>query len=325
MLKRAFRLFSLCATLIAVVACSRQEVAPAQKTAPAGYKTFASTRYGFRLNYPPDLVLHHSFKSSYLAADGWKTYMGPDAPPGQPLVALIMPGSNNITDGELRIGVSRDPAAVATCTALSNAARPDTKKQVMIDGVPFTAFKAADAAMSHYLVVKSFRGVHRGTCYALDVLVFGTNPQVYSPPATPPFTKQAVFARLIPVVRHLQFVDSAGPIAPPATYTGLLPCADCPGIDYQLNLLADHRYRLRLNYRDRDASFESGGRWDLADGGELLVLHEKKANGSPRQWAVLNGGRQLRLLKANGEPIESGLNYKLTRQAQFRRLTSGNG
>ncbi|HET7586984.1 MAG TPA: hypothetical protein VFL45_02755 [Gammaproteobacteria bacterium] len=188
---------------------------PAPVAAPA-HKIFTSDRFGIRVTYPADLELHHSFQKSYLAAKGWKTYLGPDGPPGQPVVALVMPGSDNITDGELRIGASRDPAAVKTCTQLPGAARPDTRRTVTIDGVPFAVFKAADAAMSHYLIVKSFRGVRRGTCYAFDVLVFGTNPQVYSPPATPPFPKQAVFEQLVPVVLGVQFVDAAGSVSPPA-------------------------------------------------------------------------------------------------------------
>jgi hypothetical protein len=248
-----------------------------------------------------------------------------DTPPGHAVVALIMPGSNHITDGELRIGVSRDPRALDTCDELPSAGRPKTRKQVMISGVPFTSFKAADAGMSHYLIVRSFRAVHRGTCYAIDVLVFGTNPMVYDPPATPPFSKQAVFAQLLPVVRHLQFIDSAGAIAPPVTYKGLLPCADCPGIEYQLNLLANHRYRLRLNYRDRDAHFDIGGYWSVTENAARLVLREKKGHGPPRQWAVLDEGRRLRLLNADGEPIRSGLNYDLVRQAQFEPLTELSG
>ncbi|HET7306969.1 MAG TPA: copper resistance protein NlpE [Gammaproteobacteria bacterium] len=312
------RLLLLPVSLFALAACSGTKPAPAYVAAPP-HKTFTSTRYNFRLTYPAGLELHHSFHKSYLATDGWKTYLGPDGPPGRPLVALVMQDSNNITDGELRIGVSRDPAAIKTCMKLPGAARPDTQRSVTIDGVPFTTFKAADAAMSHYLIVQSFRGVHRRTCYAFDVLVFGTNPMVYSPPATPPFSKDAVFETLVPVVMHVEFIDAAVAIAPPVTYKGLLPCADCPGIEYRLNLLADHRYRLRLDYQDRDAMFGAGGRWELADNGSRLLLHEKNAIGSLRQWAILDGGRRLRLLDADGKPIRSGLNYDLVRQAQFEK------
>lgn len=174
-----------------------------------GYRMFSSERYDIKLRYPADLELRHTFQGSTLAAAGWRTYMGPDAPPGRPLVALVIPASNEVTTGELRIGVSRNPAAVKTCLQLPDAARPASRGRVMIDGVPFTTFKAADAGMSHYLIVKSYRGLHEGTCYALDVLVFGTNPNVYDPPATPPFSKHKAFERLVPLALNVQFIEPA--------------------------------------------------------------------------------------------------------------------
>lgn len=299
--------------------------APAVDTGAAGEKTFTSARYGIRITYPADLELRRTFKRSYLASGNWKTYAGPDAPQGEPVVALVLPGSNSVTAGELRIGASRQPDAVQSCTQPSAAMVRGSKGEVTIYGVPFTTFKARDAAMSHYLVVHSFRGVHDETCYAVDVLVFGTNPQVYDPPATPPFTREQAFARLLPVVDNLQFtVRSSAPapsVAIPATYQGLLPCADCPGIEYQLNLLADHRYVLRMVYRDRNAHFEQRGHWRLGSAGKVLTLQSQKS--SPQQWAVRDDGRRLRKLDGEGHVIRSGLNYDLTRSAKFKPLGPG--
>src|SRR5699024_7774049 len=101
-------------------------------------KTFTSTRYGVRIDYPANLKLRRTFKRSYLQNGGWKTYLGPNSPPGKPLVALVLPGSNLITAGELRIGASRNSDAVRTCTNLPAAALPDTKGQSIISGVTFT-------------------------------------------------------------------------------------------------------------------------------------------------------------------------------------------
>jgi len=36
----------------------------------------------------------------------------------------------------------------------------------------------------------------------------------------------------------------------PATFTGVLPCADCEAIDYHLDLFADRSFYLRTTYRD---------------------------------------------------------------------------
>lgn len=208
------------------------------------------------------------------------------------------------------------------------AARPGTQGQTIISGVTFTTFKAGDAAMSHYLTTRSYRAVHQATCYAMDVLVFGANPEVYDPPVAPPFTKAQAFAHLIPVARNLWFIAGSSPaatVAPiisPSTYKGLLPCADCPGIVYQLNLLPDHRSHMRLNYQDRAARFDEYGSWRLAHGAEKLLLQEEGAHPSTQQWAVLDGGRRLRLLGRTGQPIRFGLNYDLTRSVQFEPLAA---
>jgi hypothetical protein len=170
----------VCIPLLVLVACSprairpsnHQPAAPVSSSAEVGNtragtsKTFTSVKYGVRINYPAELELRQTFKRNYLGNGGWKTYMRPDSPPGKPLVALVLPGSNPIAAGELRIGVSQQPNAVRTCTDLPAAALPDTQGQTTISGVTFTTFKARDAAMNHYLVTQSYRAVHSATCYA---------------------------------------------------------------------------------------------------------------------------------------------------------------
>lgn len=297
-------------------------------SAPGNWKVITSAAYDIRVCYPADLELRQSFRKSYLANGRWKTYTGPGSPSGKPLIALIMPASNQVTSGELRIGVSHDPAAIRTCKEIPASARPGSVGEMMIDGIPFTTFQASDAGMSHYLLVHSYRAVHAETCYAMDVLVFGSNPNVYSPPKTPPFTREQVLTRLIPVAEGLQFIEAPteaatvlSPMSLPVTYQGLIPCADCPGIDYHLNLLPDHRYALRMSYRDREAQFDEQGRWQLSGNGKVLILRDE--NFQPRQWAVQKNGQRLRMLDLEGHVVQSQLNYDLTRQAQFQQLDSG--
>ncbi len=105
---------------------------------------------------------------------------------------------------------------------------------------------------------------------------------------------------------------SADPL--PGSFTGTLPCADCPGIDWQLDLLADGSYQLRRTYQDRPPgnALEAIGRW---------------ARGSDRRSLVLVGSQDepialeirdhdtLRLMDRNGRPIRSTLPYDLTRAA----------
>lgn len=57
----------------------------------------------------------------------------------------------------------------------------------------------------------------------------------------------------------------------PATYTGTLPCADCPGIDYTLELHADGTFARRADYRGQSRQDEVG-RWLPAAHDDILVL-----------------------------------------------------
>lgn len=98
----------------------------------------------------------------------------------------------------------------------------------------------------------------------------------------------------------------------PATFSGILPCADCPGIDYQLNLFEDGAYYLRTRYQGRaDGQFDDIGRYLLSSDGALISLH------GGREEALrfgIESQQQLRLMGHDGRPIESTLNYTLERQ-----------
>jgi copper homeostasis protein (lipoprotein) len=98
----------------------------------------------------------------------------------------------------------------------------------------------------------------------------------------------------------------------PASYAGLLPCADCAGIRVQINLLSGGAYAQRMTYlRDgHDDSFYDLGRWTLSGDGRRLTLHGRRGN---EFWAVKDA-RTLRKLDAKGEPIESKLPYELARR-----------
>jgi len=101
----------------------------------------------------------------------------------------------------------------------------------------------------------------------------------------------------------------------PATFVGTLPCADCPGIRYQVNLLADHTFVSRMTYEDRNSSLRENGSWQLESDGKTLVLQ----NQTREQFALLDK-QTLRKLDTNGKEIESKLNYELKRAPQFQPI-----
>src|SRR5262249_49386081 len=60
----------------------------------------------------------------------------------------------------------------------------------------------------------------------------------------------------------------------PATYAGLLACADCAGIRYQIDLLPRAAFVQRMTYlrNGRDESYYELGAWSLSSDGATLVL-----------------------------------------------------
>lgn len=104
----------------------------------------------------------------------------------------------------------------------------------------------------------------------------------------------------------------------PGTFTGTLPCADCPGIDVRLDLWPDQVYQLRRTYRERGRVDDAIGRWSAEPDGPTLVLGSVD-DGAMRFHVQGNGA--LRLLDRTGRPIESDLPYALTRSDTFAPFT----
>lgn len=100
----------------------------------------------------------------------------------------------------------------------------------------------------------------------------------------------------------------------PGTFTGTLPCADCPGIDFQLDLWPDQVYHLRRTYQDRGRVEDVIGRWAAIPGRPTLYL--EAVDDYPLQFEIQGQGR-LRLLDLFGLPIDSDLPYELTQEETF--------
>ena len=98
----------------------------------------------------------------------------------------------------------------------------------------------------------------------------------------------------------------------PASFAGLLPCADCAGIRYRIDLLENGAYQRRMTYlrSARDESFYQLGRWSLSGDQRTLTL----ASGGERTlWRIVDHGT-LRKLDVAGHAIDSPLPYELTRR-----------
>ncbi len=103
-----------------------------------------------------------------------------------------------------------------------------------------------------------------------------------------------------------QAVTGAHGLTLPASFSGVLPCADCPGIRHHLDLWPGGGYALRREYIDRDQTIDALGRWHVDPSRSALVL----TGTDPIEWQILGNGH-LRLLDSTGQPIESDLPYGL--------------
>lgn len=93
------------------------------------------------------------------------------------------------------------------------------------------------------------------------------------------------------------------------TYQGTLPCADCPGMDYQISLFNDHTFSELVAYRGRGqgiATVETGT-WKQTSDSTVMIL--KKTDSS----SFLAAEGKLLLLDTKGKRIEGMLagNYIL--------------
>jgi copper homeostasis protein (lipoprotein) len=99
------------------------------------------------------------------------------------------------------------------------------------------------------------------------------------------------------------------------SYQGVLPCADCSGLDTSLFLDSDGTFVLKEIYRgvvhsadnqEGDKAFAEYGQWTRT--ADKLVL----TNGQGEKRYFLPVGKNLVMLDQQGLPIKSTLNYQLT-------------
>lgn len=105
-------------------------------------------------------------------------------------------------------------------------------------------------------------------------------------------------------------------IALPASFEGVLPCADCEGIRYHLDLFEDEVFFLRMSYlgRGADAVRDDIGSWKVDSDRTTLALHG--GGEAPVMFRIVDQAT-LRQLDLEGRSIESSLNYELRRTAAF--------
>jgi heat shock protein HslJ/uncharacterized lipoprotein NlpE involved in copper resistance len=84
------------------------------------------------------------------------------------------------------------------------------------------------------------------------------------------------------------------------TYTGMIPCADCPGIIIKLTLNSDMTYSMTRTYQDREAVVSTAGTFEWNDAGSIISLDVDEKEGF-RYFQVQEN--RLLMLDTNGKVI----------------------
>lgn len=93
---------------------------------------------------------------------------------------------------------------------------------------------------------------------------------------------------------------------------GVFPCADCPGIENTVLIYTDGRYTRTEVYQERDTTFETAGKWSRdADGKRIRLQPDDPKDAAI--WIQQVSPNELKILDADGNPIDTGLPYSLIR------------
>lgn len=107
----------------------------------------------------------------------------------------------------------------------------------------------------------------------------------------------------------------------PALYRGDLPCADCAGIRYALDLRSNKVFFLRTTYLGKGSgegeSFDDIGQFSLSTDARTLTLKGGRES-APRFY--IENSETLSLLGQDGQPIKSNANYLLKRVPSYQAL-----
>ncbi|WP_187471007.1 copper resistance protein NlpE [Luteimonas viscosa] len=96
------------------------------------------------------------------------------------------------------------------------------------------------------------------------------------------------------------------------TFSGILPCEDCPGVDTRLVIDADGRFQLAETRHEGDTTQEMSGTWTIDDAGVRLLLDPDTKDAGDRHFEVVSKD-EIRMLDAAGNPAQSAHNLSLRR------------
>lgn len=105
----------------------------------------------------------------------------------------------------------------------------------------------------------------------------------------------------------------------PALFSGVLPCADCSGTRYDIDLRPNNIYFMRLTFQGTvpERNYDDIGTWSVAS--DLHTLALKGLRQAPLLFSI-NSAETLRRLDTEGQTIESELNYNVKRVTPYEPI-----
>ncbi|MBE3114694.1 MAG: copper resistance protein NlpE N-terminal domain-containing protein [Actinobacteria bacterium] len=115
------------------------------------------------------------------------------------------------------------------------------------------------------------------------------------------------FITMLPGSPSADIVVGAG------TYEGVLPCADCEGIETVLTLNFDSTFTMESTYLGKsDEPFITSGEWSI-DVTQKITLAPSDSPDEPIYYIIVSDN-EIKMLDRMGNEIESQLNYSLLKQ-----------
>lgn len=134
--------------------------------------------------------------------------------------------------------------------------------------------------------------------------------------------KKPLIAAIIFIALILVFIRTGNKQAPSA-YEGILPCADCPGLDTTITFYPDQTYTMKLIYQERNDNkpFFEKGTWKMTtgmkDSPNATIYQITPTKSTSSQYYLVLDKTHIQQLDMQKEKITgASLNFTLTQISQ---------
>lgn len=147
--------------------------------------------------------------------------------------------------------------------------------------------------------------------------IAGCKREAAAPPAVEAAPVEATKSAVISEIDHNSPASAAPAFdikAFAGLYAGIVPCADCPGIDTSIAFTPEGTYSMSETYQEEGGgSFVTKGTWTVREDGKTVLLDPEDKEERDRWYEVVSA-TELRALDRDGKAIDSKLDYSLRRK-----------